>query len=245
MSTTPSNDDRTQAFPAMDESAAYAALSQIAVSGRPLDQTLDEVAVLAERALPEHPEASVTLLADDQAQTAAFSGQVALQLDERQYDQGYGPCLDAAVSGGAIRVTVDDPGGLYPDFRHLAHQHGVTHSLSVGLPAAGRTIGALNLYTKSGQPFSDDSSRIAGTFAGFAGIMLATVGRHDDAAAAAGQLQQALQSRALISEAQGILMERHHCSRDAAFAALLTLSQQRGVRLQQAAQALLDHTPSP
>jgi GAF domain-containing protein len=103
---------------------------------------------------------------------------------KRQYDAGYGPCLDAAVS---VPVTIDDPDSPYPHFRWAAHRQGVSHSLSVGLPAAGRTTGALNLYTSTGQAFSDDSTRIAGTFAGFAGIVLATLGRYDDAAAAAGQ----------------------------------------------------------
>ena len=172
----------------MGEAAAYAALSQIALVDRPLDQTLEEVTFLAKWALPETPESSVTLLTDDQARTAAFSGRLALQLDERQYDQGYGPCLDAAVSGGVIPLTMDDPAGPYPDFRELAHQYGVSHSLSIGLPAAGRTIGALNLYTTAGHAFSDDSTRIAGTFAGFAGLALATVGRYADAAAVAAQL---------------------------------------------------------
>ena len=241
VNSTHGNGDVPQAPSPMEEAAAYAALSQIALSGRPLDQTLEEVAALAQRALRETPEASVTLLTDDQARTAAFSGQVALQLDERQYDQGYGPCLDAAVSGGAIQVPMDQPGSPYPNFRQLAHQQGVTHSLSIGLPAAGRVVGALNLYTKTGQPFTDDSTRIAGTFAGVAGIVLATAGRHDDAAAAAAQLQQALTSRAVISQAQAILMQRHRCSRDAAFAALLKLSQQQGVKLQQAAQTLVDN----
>jgi GAF domain-containing protein len=241
---TPSNDDGTQAVSPMDEAAAYAALSGIALADRPLDQTLEEVAVLAKRVLPETPEASVTLLTEDDARTAAFSGKLALQLDERQYDAGYGPCMDAAVSGGVIQVTIDDPDSPYPDFRRAAQRQGVTHSLSVGLPAAGRTVGALNLYTSAGQAFSGDSSRIAGTFAGFAGIVLATVGRYDDAAAAAGQLQKALQSRAVISQAQGVLMAEHHCSRDEAFAALLQLSQRQGIRLQQAAQALVDQTAS-
>ena len=245
MSPTASNDDNNQASSPMEEAAAYAALSQIAVTGRPLDQTLGEVANLARRTLPESPETSVTLLSDDRARTAAFSGEVALQLDERQYDQGYGPCMDAAISGGAIRVTIDEPDGLYPEFRQLAHQQGVTHSLSIGVPAAGRTIGALNLYTTKGQPFSDDSTRIAGTFAGVAGIILATVSRDDDAAAtAAAQLQRALQSRAVINHAQGILMEQHHCSQEAAFAALLQLSQHQGGKLQQAAQAIVDQTTS-
>ena len=241
MSPTPSDDDSTTASSSLAEAAAYAALSQIALLERPLDQTLEEVAALAARALPEKPETSVTLLSGDRSWTAAFSGEVARQLDERQYDDGYGPCMDAAVSGGTIQVTMDDPGGPYGDFRQAALQQGVTHSLSLGLPAAGRTIGALNLYAAGGRAFSDDSTRIAGTFAGVAGIVLATAGRHDDAAAAAAQLQQALTSRAVISQAQAILMQRHRCSRDAAFAALLKLSQQQGVKLQQAAQTLVDN----
>jgi hypothetical protein len=228
----------------MGEVAAYAALSQIALVDRPLDQTLEEVTFLAKWALPETPESSVTLLSDDQARTAAFSGRLALQLDERQYDDGYGPCMDAAVSGGVIPLTIDDPAGPYPDFRELAHQYGVSHSLSIGLPAAGHTVGALHLYPKAGHAFSDDSTRIAATFAGFAGMVLATLGHHDDAATTANQLKQVLHSRAVISQAQAILVAEHHCSQDEAFAALLRLSQQQGVRLQQAAQALVDHTAS-
>ena len=57
MDSTDSYDGSTQndsgpAASAMEEAAAYAALSRIALSGRPLDQTLEEVAVLAQRALP-------------------------------------------------------------------------------------------------------------------------------------------------------------------------------------------------
>jgi GAF domain-containing protein len=229
----------------MEEAAAYAALSRVGVSGRPLEKTLGEVAVLAQRALPERPEASVTLLNEDRAHTAAFSGDVALRLDERQYDDGYGPCLDAAVSGGTVQVAMDDADGPYPDFRQLARREGVTHSLSVGIPAAGRTIGALNLYASAGQAFTVDSTRIAGTFAGFAGMALATVGRYADAAAVAAQLQQALASRAVISQAQGVLMAELHCSAEQAFATLIRLSQQQGVKLHQAAQSVVDRAAGP
>jgi hypothetical protein len=237
-----SNDDGTQDSSAIDEAAAYAALSRVALTDQPLEKTLEEVAILAKRVLRGSPEASVTLLTGDRPETAAFSGELALQLDERQYDDGYGPCLDAAVSGGTIGVTIDDPHNPYPHFRRLARQHGVSHSLSVGLPAAGRTIGALNIYNSTGHPFSDESTRIASTFAGFAGIVLATVGHDDDAVTAARQLQQALQSRAVISQAQGILMAEHQYSRDEAFAALLQLAQHEGLKLQAAAQALVSRT---
>jgi hypothetical protein len=240
-----SNDQGDDGSSPMQEAAAYAALSQIALDNRPLDQALGEVAVLAKRALPGTREASVTLLAEERPYTAAFSGDVALKLDERQYDDGYGPCLDAASSGGTVQVTMGDPDGPYPDFRQSAQREGVTHSLSVGIPAAGRTLGAaLNLYSSTGS-FTPDSTRIAGTIAGIAGIALSTVGRPDDAAALAAQLQQALASRALVSEAQDVLMAELHCSPDQAFTKLISLSREQGVNLHQAAQALLDPTAAP
>jgi ANTAR domain/GAF domain len=234
------NQDGGQDPSPMEEGAAYAELSQIALVDRPLEQTLEEVAVLAKRVLRETPEASVTLLSDDEARTAAYSGDLALRLDEQQYADGHGPCLDASLSGGAIQVSIDDPETSYPDFCRAAHQYGVTHSLSVGMPASGRIIGALNLYSLSQEPFTDDSARIAGTFAGFAGMALSIRGGSDDAARAAAQLQQALRSRAVISQAQGILMARQHFNRDQAFAALVQLAQQQGLRLQQIAQQIVD-----
>jgi GAF domain-containing protein len=170
------NQDGGQDRSPIEEAAAYAELSQVVLVDRPLEQTLQEVAVLAKRVLPETPEASVTLLSDDRARTAAHSGDVALRLDEQQYGDGYGPCLDASLSGGAIQVTIDDPETSYPSFCRAAQKFGVTHSLSVGLPASGRLIGALNLYSVTEEPFADDSARIAGTFAGFAGMALSTIG---------------------------------------------------------------------
>lgn len=237
-------DDPSDRSPSpLDEVAAYAALSHIARGDRPLDALLDEVAALARRALPETPEASVTVLTNDRPRTAASSGEVALRLDEHQYDDRYGPCLDAAASGSTIQVTMDDPAGPYPDFRRAARRAGITHSLSVGVPAAGRVAAALNLYSSRGS-FSVESARIAGTFAGVAGLALASASQ-GDAAAAAVQLQQALASRVVINQAQGVLMAGLHCSREQAFTHLIRLADEQGVKLREAAQTLVDQTARP
>ena len=239
-----SNEPGASAPSPLGEVAAYAALSQIARGDRPLDQMLEEVTAVAARALPGTPEASVTLLTDERPHTAASSGEVALRLDQRQYDDRYGPCLDAAVSGGTIAVTMDDPAGPYPDYRQSARREGITHSLSVSVPAAGRVTAALNLYSSTGS-FSRESARIAGTFAGVVGLALASAGRDDDAAAAAVQLQQALASRVVINQAQGVLMAQLHCSREQAFTRLIALADEQGVRLREAAQTTVDQAARP
>jgi GAF domain-containing protein len=181
----------------------------------------------------------VTLIERDRPHTAAFTGTVAIQLDERQYDTGFGPCLDAAVSGQRITLAMADPESLYSDFCGLAQRQGVTHSMSVGFPVATPTVGALNLYNSTGRPYSEDSERIMGTFASFAGIVLASVGLRHDLADLAVQLELAVQSRAVIDQAKGIIMAENRCSGEKAFQLLVRASQGRNLKLRLLAQQIV------
>lgn len=240
-----SPDNRPQAIPTPDEATAYASLSKLVYADRPLADTLERVSVLATHALSETPEVSLTLIEGERAWTAATSGPVALHLDERQYDTGSGPCLDAALYGETIKVTMDGRDQPYPDFRQAAQRKGVTHTMSVGLSTGDQVIGAMNIYNSTGRPFNDDSDRIARTFAVCAGIVLANVERYRQAAARAAQLEVALQSRAPIEQAKGILMTRHGCTSDDAFKILIGLSQTQNIKLRIIAQNLVDQaTPA-
>ena len=60
---------------------------------------LQAMADLAKEVMPGDPEASVSLLINDRASTAVFTGELALDCDESQYGRGYGPCLHAASTG--------------------------------------------------------------------------------------------------------------------------------------------------
>jgi GAF domain-containing protein len=223
----------------LDEATAYAVLGRMPLADRPLSDVLDEMALLAKRVLPETPEVSVTLLKGDQAETAAFTGAVALELDERQYDKGFGPCLDAAVSGEKINLAMADADSPYPDWRQIARQQGVTHTLSVGFPVAAPTVGALNVYNSTGRPFSRDSERIMATFAGFAGVVLASAGLHQNLAELAAQLEAAVRSRAVIDQAKGIIMAQNHCTAEEAFQLLVRSSQNRNLKLRYLAEQLV------
>lgn len=227
------------------EASGYAALSKVVLAGRPISQVLEEVALLAQRMLPTATEVSVTLLNGSQTQTAAFTGALAVQLDERQYETGFGPCLDAAVSGEKIKVTVDDMDSPYPDFCEIARRQGVTHSLSVGLPVTTPTVGGLNLYSATGRPFSEEAERIVSTFASFAGIVLASAGLHRDLADLGEQLEVALQSRAVIDQAKGVIMAQNRCSAEKAFQILVRASQHRNVKLRVLAERVVAGVAGP
>lgn len=223
----PRGEDASDTGP-LDEAAAYGELSRVALADRPLPETLDRIAGLARRTLPELPEVSVTLVEGESAHTAAFTGEPARRLDERQYDQGFGPCLTAALSGRTIKLSVAEPDNAYRDFLELAGEAGVTHTMSLGLPVTPSTAGALNVYGSSGQEFSPEAERIAGTFASFAGIVLGSVGVDGAATEVAAQLRGALRSRAVVEQAKEVVMAERRCSSEEAFEVLTSLA-----RLQQ------------
>jgi len=131
---------------------------------------------------------------------------------------------------------------LYPDFRRIAQRQGITHTMSVGLPAASRTVGALNVYSSTGRAFSRRAEGTAVTFASYAGIVLANLGLYHDTAELAAQLEVAVRSRAVIEQAKGIIMAENHCSGEVAFKLLVDLSQRENVKIRELAQRLVDRT---
>lgn len=95
---------------------------------------------------------------------------------------------------------------------------GVGSRLSLQLFVRGRDLGALNLFSRERDAFSDDSERVGLLFAAHAAVALA--GAQQQA-----QLRRALDTRDLIGQAKGMLMERYTISADRAFAVLVRLSQ--------------------
>jgi GAF domain-containing protein len=226
--------------PSRDPRAAFAELSKIMLGEQELSQTLARVAELAKQTIHGATDVSVTLLHDTEVASVAFAGSLAAQLDERQYEAGFGPCVDAALSGTTIAIedTADSP--TYPDFARLARRHGITHTLSTGLPVQRRTIGALNIYGTGEGAFDDTTRELATAFASYAAVALANADLYASTAHLAANLQRALDSRAVIDQAKGILMRDHRISPDAAFDLLVERSSSGNRKLRDIAQDIVD-----
>lgn len=196
-----------------------------------LETVLDRVAELAQRTIPGIAAVSVTLIHGEHANTAAFTHDVASQLDERQYEQGYGPCLDAARSGQVVVIADMASEQRWPKFSQSAVQSGVHSSLSVGLPVRDQVIGALNIYACAPDTFDPDAVELARTFASYAAVALANASLYTSTAELAAQLQQAMESRAAIEQAKGIIMGQLRCDAETAFAVLTARSQHQNRKL--------------
>jgi len=225
-----------------DPRASFAELSTIMLGAQPLSETLSRVAEIAKQTIPGAADVSVTLMTDGRPTSVVFTGQLASDLDERQYQSGFGPCMDAAISGETITIEDTADGGAYPDFSRAAQRHGVTHTMSIGLPVERQTIGALNVYGIGPEPFDEATQDMARAFAGYAAVAVANAGVYASVTALAANLQRALESRGVIDQAKGILMGRHGISADAAFELLARQSQKAQRKLRDVAADLVADT---
>jgi GAF domain-containing protein len=229
----------------MDPTEAFARLGQIKLGEGDLVTVLEKIAELAKRTVPGADEVSVTLVRNNKAHTAAFTGDLALQMDESQYETGYGPCLDASATASSTSVPDMATETRWPRWTKQAMANGVGSSLSIGLPIHEAVTGAINIYATKPEAFDDDGAVLARTFAGYAAVALANAHLYDATATLAQQLQAAMDSRAVIEQAKGIIMGERRCNADEAFSILAKLSQDTDKKLRDVAAALVQQARAP
>jgi GAF domain-containing protein len=223
---------------------AYRELAKLVLAEQPLSATLRRVAELVRDVVPGADDVSVTLVEGGKARTVAFAGDslLAPTLDERQYDAGYGPCLDAAVTGQTIHIEdTSTPHKLYPQFAEQARRQGVTQTMSVGMPAFQEVTGALNVYNLGRQgPFTGESFEIGSGIAGYVAVALVNAALYNGALEQVTQMRQAMASRSVIEQAKGMLMLRQGVDEDAAFDLLRAASSRSNRKLRDIAQSIVD-----
>jgi GAF domain-containing protein len=226
--------------PTVEPQRAFLELGRLDLTGLSLTEVMTKVAELARATVPGADDVSVTLIDGDTARSVAFTGSVAVHLDERQYDRGFGPCMDAAISGGTI--VIDDTGteDRYRDFGAVAARAGIRSTLSVGMPIPQRIVGGLNFYARTPAAFDDAAVDLARAFAGYGAVALVNAALVDSTTSLATHLERAMASRATIEQAKGIIMGRTGCDADQAFAELVRRSQHANRKLALIAADLID-----
>src|SRR5829696_1346320 len=181
----------------LDSMRAFAELALITVDTDAPDQTLRRVAELAKQTLVGVEDVSLTMIDDGQPRTVAFTGPLAVDLDERQYELGFGPCLDAAQTGQTIIVDHDRDDTPYREWARIARRAGVRHTVSVGLPLAHRGLGGLNVYKTADGTFPPAFVEHVQMFAGYAAVAVSNVTSYAKVAEEAAGLRLAMESRAV------------------------------------------------
>lgn len=196
---------------------------------------LEDVAARTALVLGDVAGVAVTLGLDAVPVTVGASSALALEVDLLQYEIGVGPCLHA-LSAGELMYVPDLAGDdRWRDYGPRAAALGAACCVSVPVSVRGRTVAVLKVYSARVDGLDhrqrSQAERAALDVTGGLGLALHLTRQArelDDRA-------EAMDGRRVIDLALGMLMERNHCSADAAFALLRRYSQHFNVRLRDAA----------
>ena len=196
---------------------------------RDLEESLGRIVSAAVDTIPAVDAASISMTEHGRIETRHPTSDAIRKLDETQGQLFEGPCISAIEDPpeSGIIIAQDlagDDGERWPRFAPRAVEAGYRGLMSTTLTIDGGLRGALNLYSTNPNAFDEHSRTMAGLFGVQAALVL--VGAHQ-----ATNLQKAVDSRDLIGQAKGILMERFDVDDEAAFQMLVKSSQETNIKL--------------
>jgi len=204
--------------------------------GRVLQRRVEQVT----RGVPGADMASVTVMRGDRGETAASSEERVWAIDSDQYAAGDGPCLEAARTGEIVRVGVEEAHERWPEFARSARAAGVESYLACPLIIGKEFVGSLNLYSEKPHGFGDLDVALLRVYMTAAVAAIANARRVTEARKLAESLQTAMDSRAVIDQARGVLMARRGISAEQALEELSRQSQNTNVKLRIIAARVLE-----
>lgn len=201
--------------------------------------TLEAIVQAAVELIPGVDEGSISLvLGRRRVVSEAATARLPRVVDALQEETGQGPCLDAAYQQETVRVPDMTAEQRWPSFAPRAAATGALGMLSLQLFVSGDDLGALNLYSYEAGAFDDESEHVGLMFAFHAAVAYASVRRQ-------AQLTEALATRLVIGQAQGILMQRYDLDEGPAFAVLVRASRSVNRKLRDVARQLVDTRELP
>lgn len=196
-------------------------------------ETADEiVAYVRDQLDADH--VGITLIgARRRLETIAETDPIVGQLDRLQEELGAGPYYDESWHRETLISEDLANDKRWPEWTAEVSARGIASLLAAELTTVeDRRIGSINAYWSQVRRFTVDDAAFAAIFARHATVALAQSWSEEG-------LNVALDSRKLIGQAQGILMERHGLDADRAFEVLRRYSQDHNVKLRLVAEHLV------
>ncbi len=245
---TPSEaDERSAAQREADEVDLYAGVRRVAgiVAGaKAVVDLLHDVAVFAAEALPGVDSAGVTLLdsgADPPHRTWAATAPLVDEIDAIQYRElNEGPCLTCMQTRRPVVSGSLGSDERWPHFGGRVARMRVHSALSLPLVVGDEMIGAINAYSRERDAFGEHVIRLGAQFAGPAAVSVYNAQLLAKAQERTARLQRALNSRAVIDQAIGIIRSRSGGTAEEAFHRLTELSQHQNIKLIVVAERLVE-----
>ncbi|GAA3730796.1 GAF and ANTAR domain-containing protein [Salinactinospora qingdaonensis] len=223
---------------------ALSELTQVLAIEESMEESLQRILVLAMRLIPGCHAASITVLDDSgMPKTIVATDDDTFRLDQGQYQLDDGPCLDAARRHTINRCDVEAAEQVWPRFTEIAKSMGLRSYLSAGLVVEGHPLGALNLSSREPAGFDALDEAFISMFSTPVASAIAGRDRYQRTSELAVNLERAMDSRAVIDRAIGIVMAQARCDADVAFERLRTASNNQNIKLREIAARVVEQVP--
>lgn len=214
------------------------AASLLRLSGSSQPRSLNQLATLAARQLPACAGATAALWRDGElllmsATHPELPGLIHVQVSARR-----GPLIDALA--GTDPVTAEDTlaEDRWPEFAAAALRCGVRCCVTF-VYRSGQDAVTMSLYGVRPRALAIDQLEFAELLMAFGGAALGNAARYGDARRAARQLLDGAESRAVVDQAKGMLMQAFGCSADSALARMRRISQERNMKVTEVASRII------
>lgn len=195
--------------------------------------TLDRVVSLAVGMVEGCQHAGISLNRGGEITSPAASDEVVRRVDELQYEFDQGPCLDAIRQHDWVHSVDLEHDPRWPVWGpRTAAETGIRSMMAFRLFTHHDVVGALNLYATAPGSFDEHDRDTGAALAAHAALAVVASQKIEN-------LEIALDSRATIGQAVGIVMERFDLEPDRAFAVLSRLSQDLNRKVREVAQELV------
>jgi hypothetical protein len=203
-----------------------------------IDTHLHRIVQLAADLVTPVAYASVTSYRGDGCTTVAASSELIIAVDEAQYAEEAGPCLDSLRGGKPVAVSEIATTMDWPGFSKAAVGLGLNSSVSIPLFAgSGTTIAALNLYGRSTTAMAPLIEKVWTIYDVDRPPSEATLDAGTEELLAG--LADALSVRATIQLAVGAIMQRTASTAEVAYLKLRVHAAGKGIPLVDAARTLV------
>jgi GAF domain-containing protein len=155
--------------------------------------------------------------ADHQLRNVAASDPRMGHLEELQVSYQEGPCITAFEDKVLVAAEdlVSDP--RWPAFTAAAVARGVRAVLASPIPYNQDAVGVVAVLSEERHPWSAEAELALLAFTDLAALLIATVMMGEQTTLLATQLQNALNTRAVIEQAKGVLIGQQGLSAHAAY----------------------------
>jgi GAF domain-containing protein len=199
-----------------------------------VDPMLQVIVRAALQSVPgfDHVSISITHLGGE-ITTVAATDSFVRQLDGFQYELNEGPCLSAIRDAPVVLVEHATRDERWPNYMPRAVEAGLRSQLALRLYTGGDTWGGLNLYSTDSDTVHGEALQMAELFATHAALALGK-------AQQVHPVSSAVESRQIIGQAMGILIERYKVDEERAFQFLMGAASNRNTRLRDIAQRIVN-----